>query len=164
MPNSLRPPTGSLRSQLAKVNEYNVTGLVDDLLSPDDQRVLWGASSAEMMAGSGGGYRRGYSTFAIEFGRWVDAAEPTPEAIREHLQEVASGIRAGRISFGDAAAHYRKNRLGAKAGGARPLAKHLARALDSYLSRFPATDKQTIRDAVQILATIADRRAEGESS
>lgn len=154
LPGSLRSDRGTLRTKLAKVNEYMVVGLVDKLLEEADQRVFLGGSPAELMAGTSKGSPRGWSTFAVEFGRWVDASETTDEQAAEHLREVAQAVRNGQLTFGDCAAHYRKCRLGAKAGNARALTMHLARALDSYLKRFPETTSEMIETAVSALGRI----------
>jgi hypothetical protein len=148
LPGSLKPTGGTVRTQLAKVNEYHVIGLIDELLEPDDQRVFLGGSPSELMAGKANCTPRGFCSFAIEFGRWADASSADLETLREHLLEVATAVRSGRIKFGDAAAHYRKNRLGSRAGNARSLGRHLARALDDYLRRFPDTKSETIKAAL----------------
>jgi hypothetical protein len=145
---------GTVRTRLAKVYWFRTVSLVSDLLGEDDQRTILGASTGELLSGGGVPSRRS-NGFAVEFGRWVAFlgldGEIDGDEIRDHLVEVAKQIRDHGVTFSQAAAHYRKNRLGSRAGTATALSRHLAHALDGYLRRFPATTREDIADAIRRL-------------
>ena len=149
----------TLRTQLAHVYQYATIGHVDDLLDSESQRTLLGGSSAELIAGTAKNTPRGFCSFAVEFGRWAELVEPGEDKLREHLLEVVEHVRAGSLTLGQAAAHYRANRLGRRAGTVRALTLHLARSLDAYLRRFPGTSADTITAAIAGLVS-ANRQIE----
>jgi hypothetical protein len=142
----------TLRTQLAHVYQCATIGHIDDLLDEAAQKTLLGGSAREIIAGTAGGPPRGFCSFAVEFGRWAEIVDPPSQKLREHLLEVVEQVHGGSLTLGQAAAHYRKNRLGPRAGNLRALALHLARALDAYVRKFPATSPETIAGAVAVLA------------
>lgn len=154
---------GTLRTRLAGVYWFRTVALVDQLLGDDDQRVLLGGASRDLRSGVAAPSRRAHG-FAVEFGRWVAYLglddELDGDEIREHLVEVARLVREKQVTFSQAAAHYRKNRLGERAGTAFALAKHLARSLDAYLRKFPATPGREVEQAIERLAAVAVIREE----
>jgi len=149
------------RTHISHVYSAATYGYVDKLLPPDDQRVFLGGSWEEIQTGTAGPKPRGFHTFAVEFGRW--SVQVNDETIRDHLLDVAGHLRAGRVTFTRAAAHYRRNRIGKRAGTAKQLAKHLARALDEYLLRFPTTPPEVVDEAILRLAR-ADREVREATS
>jgi hypothetical protein len=151
----------TLRTHLSHVYKAATYGNVDRLLNPDDQRVFLGGSSQEILESRAGPTPRGFHTFAVEFGRW--SVQVDEDTIREHLVDVAAHIRTGQVTFTRAAAHYRRNRVGKRAGNEKALARHLARALDEYLLRFPMTTAEVIERAI-VRLTYADREVRGGSS
>ena len=150
---------GCTRTRVDKAYAYRTIGYVCDL-DDDDQRQFLGGTADEVRSGKASP-PRGYGRFAVEFGRWSEQADD--ETIRDHLLDVAGHLRAGRVTFTRAAAHYRRNRIGKRAGTAKQLGKHLARALDEYLLRFPTTTPEAVEEAIVRLAR-ADREVREASS
>lgn len=99
-------------------------------------------STADILAGSGK-LPRGYPTAATEIGRWIEGAPESEkaEAATVALQIVADARDKG-ISWRDIRTHFRKMRLGEREGNALSLFRHLARAYDEYIAKFPDTAQQ----------------------
>jgi hypothetical protein len=154
----------TLRTQLSHVYQFATIGNVDNLLDDDDQRTLLGGTPKEILTGTGRGTPRGFTTFAVEFGRWSEYFDLADDTIRGHLHDVAERIRSREITFSDAAFHYQALRIGARAGSPRSLALHLARALDAFLRRYPATPPEAIRQALETLSESNERVESAESA
>lgn len=150
------------RTQLAWVYGQATTGYVDALLEPDDQRVFLGRRTRGDRLAAFSGYPRGYTGFAVEFGRWAEGLDAG--TICQSLADCAACLRDGRTTFAHLAACYRKARLGGKAGTPLALARHLTRALDAYLRRFPATTEAEIRAAVGFFAYVQTRGEQEQTS
>jgi hypothetical protein len=111
--------------------------------SAEIQIRLMGFLPADILAGSAK-LPRGYPTAATEIGRWIEGA---PEAERAEAETVALQIVANArdtgASWRDIRTHFRKMRLGEREGNALSLFRHLARAYDEYVAKFPNTTQQT---------------------
>ena len=139
--------------QRTKVNEaYRIraTGRAFDL--PDDeQRVLFGSTQAEIWSGKGPGkFPPGWQTTAEEVGRFLVSIEADNETAADYLRIVVQARRDG-IGWRRIRSHFRSLRLGERRGDVQPLVLELARTVDAYRSRFPATPPEVLVAAARRL-------------
>lgn len=145
--------------QRTKVNEayrLRATGRAFDL--PDEeQRILFGSTKAEIWSGKGPGkFPPGWQTTAEEIGRFLVSIDADNDTAAEYLRIVVQARRDG-IGWRRIRSHFRSLRLGEKCGDVRPLVLELARTVDAYRSRFPATPAETlIAAARRLIVALSD--------
>lgn len=145
--------------QRTKVNEayrLRATGRAFDL--PDDeQRILFGSTKAEIWSGKGPGkFPPGWQTAAEEIGRFLVSIDADDDTAAEYLRVVVQARRDG-IGWRKIRSHFRSLRLGERCGKVQPLVLELARAVDAYRSRFPATPTETlIAAARRLIVALSD--------
>lgn len=139
--------------QRTKVNEayrLRATARAFDL-SDDDQRVLFGATKAEIWSGKGPGkFPPGWQTTAEEIGRFLVSIDADKAAAADALGAVVQARRDG-LGWRAIRSHFRSLRLGERCGSIRPLVLELARTVDAYRSRFPATPPEVLVAAARRL-------------
>jgi hypothetical protein len=133
------------RSRLNWTLLISVVGRIKENLSDDEQIVLFGVPWAQI--DSIGGWPRGFPSVAYELGRLVDE---DPEYAVECLRAVVDARRRG-ICWRGCRAHVRNMRLGRREGNAVALTVALSRAVDAYQTQYPATTRQQIEAAVEML-------------
>lgn len=139
--------------QRTKVNEayrLRATGRAFDL-PDDDQRVLFGSTKAEIWSGKGPGkFPPGWQTAAEEIGRFLVSIDADDDTAADYLRIVVQARREG-LGWRRIRSHFRALRLGERCGAVQPLALELARAVDAYRSRFPATPPEILVAAARRL-------------
>jgi hypothetical protein len=150
--------------QRTKVNEayrLRATGRAFDL--PDDeQRVLFGSTKAEIWSGKGPGtFPPGWQTTAEEIGRFLVSVGADDDTAAEYLRVVVQARRDG-IGWRRIRSHFRSLRLGERRGDVRPLLLELARTVDAYRSRFPATPDETVLAAAHRLVVVLSDETDQE--
>lgn len=145
--------------QRTKVNEayrLRATGRAYDL--PDDeQRILLGTTKADVMSGKGPGkFPPGWQTAAEEVGRFLVSIDADDDTAADYLRVAVQARRDG-ISWRAIRSHFRSLRLGERRGEVQPLTLELARTVDAYRSRFPATPPETlIAAARRLIVALSD--------
>jgi hypothetical protein len=117
---------------------------VVQIAGEDTQRTVWGCTCDDIMAGRGK-FPKGWKTAAVSIGRYLEATGDVGEVVAR----IVADARGKGISFGEIAAHFRRLRLGDREGNADSLTQALARVLDEYRRRFPKTNGQQVRAALQ---------------
>jgi hypothetical protein len=146
---------GCERSRTNEAYRAAAMGPALRLLTAEEQSVLLGMDKGRYM--SGGLLPRGWSSAALEIGRLLEAIDADDETARGYLL-VAVNARRDGVSWRVLRSHFRSLRLGERCGNARSLVAELAKTLDRYCSRFPATTDQTIADAVRVLCGVVSKR------
>ncbi len=146
---------GCERSRTNEAYRAAAMGPALRLLTAEEQSVLLGMDSETYMAGRL--LPRGWSSAALEIGRLLEAIDADDETARGYLL-VAVNARRNGISWRVIRSHFRSLRLGERCGNARSLMAELAKTLDRYCSRFPATTDETIGNAVRILSRVVSER------
>jgi hypothetical protein len=154
--------SGCQRTQTNEAYRLRATGRVFDL--PDDeQRVVFGFTQAEIMAGKGPGkFPPGWQTAAEEIGRFLVSIGADDDTAADYLRVVVQARRDG-IGWRRIRSHFRSLRLGERQGNAIALWIELSRAIDAYLARFPATTKQMIVGAVESLLEVVSEESDPEA-
>jgi hypothetical protein len=151
--------------QRTKVNEayrLRATGRAFDL--PDDeQRILFGSTKNEIWSGKGPGkFPPGWQTAAEEIGRYLVSVGADDDTAAEYLRVVVQARRDG-IGWRRIRSHFRSLRLGERRGDVRPLLLELARTVDAYRSRFPATPDEIVVAAARRLVVVLSDDTEPET-
>jgi hypothetical protein len=131
------------------------------LLSADERTVLLGASDDELRRGTKT-FPRGWESVAVEIGRLLSSLGADDETERGYLL-VAVNARRDGASWRTIRSHFRALRLGKRQGNAMALTTELARTIDGYRSRFPATTDQQMIGAVESLLEVLSERIDGEN-
>lgn len=154
--------SGCQRTKMNEAYRLRATGRALDL--PDDeQRVVFGFTKAEIMAGKAPGkFPPGWQTAAEEIGRFLVSIEADDEAAAEYLRVVVQARRDG-IGWRRIRSHFRSLRIGERPGNAMALWIELSRTIDAYLARFPATTKQMVVGAVESLLEVVSEETQTES-
>jgi hypothetical protein len=148
-----------------KVNEaYRVHSLrIACTLSDDEQRILLGTTEKELWQGKGSGrFSVGWPSAAVEIGRFLLSLGEDESAEAEWLR-VAVNARRNGIPWRDIRSHFRALRLGKRQGNAMALTTELARTIDGYRSRFPATTDQQMIGAVESLLEVLSEQIGDET-
>jgi hypothetical protein len=155
--------SGCQRTKMNEAYRLRATGRVFDL--PDDeQRLLFGCTKSEIMAGKGPGkFPPGWQTAAEEIGRFLVSIGADDDTAAEYLRVVVQARRDG-IPWRAVRSHFRSLRLGERQGNAIALWIELSRTIDAYLARFPATTKQMIVGAVESLLEVVCEQTDPESA
>ena len=132
----------------------NALARVQKLLSAEERAVLFGLTDDDMRRR--GHYPRGWDSAALEIGRLLSAIDDD-DTVRGYLL-VAVNARRDGVSWRVIRSHFRALRLGERQGNALSLLSELARTIDGYRSRFPATTEQMILGAVRNLLDIVSER------
>jgi hypothetical protein len=148
--------------QRTKVNEayrLRATGRAFDL-TDDEQRILFGSTKAEIWSGKGPGkFPPGWQTAAEEIGRFLVSVGADDDTAADYLRVVVQARRDG-IGWRRIRSHFRSLRLGERRGDVRPLLLELARTVDAYRSRFPATpDEIVVAAARRLVVVLSDEPA-----
>lgn len=154
---------GCQRTKLNEAYRLRATGRAFDL--PDEeQRILFGSTKAEIWSGKGPGkFPPGWQTAAEEIGRFLVSIDAEDDTAAEYLRIVVQARRDG-IGWRRIRSHFRSLRLGERRGNALSLLSELARTVDAYRSRFPATTDQMIAGAVRSLFGIVSERIDPETA
>lgn len=147
---------GCQRTKMNEAYRQRATGRAFDL--PDDeQRILLGTTKAEAWSGKGPAkFRPGWETTAEEIGRFLVSIDADDDTAAEYLR-VAVDARRDGVSWRAIRSHFRSLRLGERCGDVQPLVLELARAVDAYRSRFPATPAETlIAAARRLIVALSD--------
>jgi hypothetical protein len=132
-------------------------------LPDDEQRVVFGFTQAEIMAGKGPGkFPPGWQTAAEEIGRFLVSIGADDDTAADYLRVVVQARRDG-IGWRRIRSHFRSLRLGERQGNAIALWIELSRTIDAYLARFPATTKQMIVGAVESLLEVVSEESDPEA-
>lgn len=129
-------------------------------LTAGERTVLLGADDEQRR--SGARLPRGWSSTALEIGRLLEQIDADDETARGYLL-VAVNARRDGVSWRAIRSHFRSLRLGERQGNALSLLSELARTIDAYRSRFPATTDQMIVGAVESLLGIVSEQADAET-
>lgn len=146
-------PDGCLRTKTNHGYRCRALSTVLRILSPDERQALLGCSAEDIQRGVSR-FPRGWDTTAEEIGRFLAAVDADEDTAADYLRVAVNARRSG-ISWRAIRSHFRTMRLGEREGNALSLLSELARAVDSYRSRFPATTNQMITGAVRSLLEIA---------
>ncbi len=149
------------RSQLNNAYRLSATGPALRLLTPEERTVLFGATDDELRRG--GTFPRGWDSAALELGRLLHGIDADDDTARRFLLIAVNGRRDG-VSWRAIRSHFRSLRLGERCGNAVSLLSELARTVDAYRSRFPATTDQMIAGAVRSLLGIVSERIDPETA
>lgn len=134
-------------------------------LPDDEQRVLFGFTKAEVWSGKAGtgNFPPGWKTAAEEIGRFLVSIDQDDAAEAEWLR-VAVNARRDRVSWRAIRSHFRALRLGERKGNTLSLTTELARTIDAYRSRFPATTDRMIVGAVESLLEVVSGEDDDETA
>ncbi len=99
---------------------------------------------------------------AVEIGRLLSSLGADDETERGYLL-VAVNARRDGAPWRTIRSHFRALRLGERAGNAVSLLQELARTIDSYCSRFPATTDTMVAGAVRSLLGVILEQIDGEN-
>ncbi len=152
---------GSERSRMNVAYRAAANGPAMRLLSADERTVLLGASDDELRRGTKT-FPRGWESVAVEIGRLLSSLGAEDETERGYLL-VAVNARRDGASWRTIRSHFRALRLGKRQGNAMALTTELARTIDGYRSRFPATTDQQMIGAVESLLEVLSERIDGEN-
>ena len=145
------------RSQLNNAYRLSATGPALRLLTAEERTALFGATDDELRRG--GAFPRGWDSAALELGRLLHGIEADDDAAQRFLL-IAVNARRDGVSWRAIRSHFRSLRLGERQGNALSLLSELARTIDCYRSRFPATTDQMIVGAVEsLLEVVCDESA-----
>jgi len=150
---------GCQRTKMNEAYRQRATGRAFDL--PDDeQRILLGTTQAEVMAGKGPGkFPPGWQTAAEEIGRFLVLIDADDDTAADYLRVAVQARRDG-IGWRAIRSHFRSLRLGERCGEVQPLTLELARTVDAYRSRFPATPPEIlIAAARRLIVALSDDSA-----
>jgi hypothetical protein len=156
----LLPDCGCQRSRTNEAYRAAATGSAVRLLSAGERVVLLGVDDDRRRAGSA--LPRGWASAALEIGRLLEGIAGDDDTARGFLL-VAVHARRDGVSWRAIRSHFRALRLGERRGNAVSLLTELARTVDSYRSRFPATTDQMIAGAVRSLLEVVSERIDGET-
>jgi hypothetical protein len=131
------------------------------LLSAEDRAVLLGASDDELRRGTKS-FSRGWDSGAVEIGRFLSSLGADDETERGYLLVAVNARRKG-IPWRDIRSHFRVLRLGERTGNSMSLLQELARTIDGYRSRFPATTDTMVAGAVESLLEVLSERIGDET-
>jgi len=131
------------------------------LLTADEQQTLFGCTQDELRTGAKS-FPRGWDSAANEIGRFLVAVGGEDETERGYLL-VAVNARRDGVSWRSIRSHFRSLRLGDRCGNALSLLSELARTVDGYRSRFPATTDRMIAGAVESLLGIVSKESDSET-
>lgn len=128
-------------------------------MKPETQEIILGFPLDNVKNGTKP-FPPGYDTAATEIGRFIESRNDNAEAV-DAAMEILIDARTRGIPWRDIRAHFRKLRLGEKQGNALSLTMQLARALDDYTRKFPATTKAVRVAAIRnLLAIVEDESTE----
>lgn len=131
------------------------------LLSAGERAVLFGVDDEQRR--SGATLPRGWSSAALEIGRLLERIDDDDETARGYLL-IAVNARRDGVSWRAIRSHFRSLRLGERQGNALSLLSELARTIDGYRARFPATTDQMIAGAVRSLLGIVCEENDPETA
>jgi hypothetical protein len=150
---------GCERSRTNKAYRAAATEPALRVLTAEEQVVLLGMDRERYM--SGGLLPRGWSSAALEIGRLLEGIGADDQTARGYLLVAVNARRSG-VSWRMIRAHFRSLRLGERCGNTRSLVSELAKTIDRYCSRLPATTDQMIADAARVLCRIVSERTAAE--
>lgn len=151
---------GCDRSRTNEAYRAAAMGPVLRLLSAGERAVLFGVNDEQRR--SGATLPRGWSSAALEIGRLLERIDDDDNTVRGYLL-VAVNARRDGVSWRTIRSHFRSLRLGERQGNALSLLSELARTIDGYRARFPATTDQMIAGAVRSLLGIVCERIDPET-
>lgn len=157
------PHSNCERTKMNQAYRLGALSIAFDL--PDDeQRILFGFTETEAFAAKAGTgkFPKGWGNTADEIGRFLVSLAGDESAEAEWLR-VAVEARRNGIPWGDIRSHFRALRLGKRQGNALALTTELARTIDGYRSRFPATTDQQMIGAVESLLEVLSERIADET-
>jgi hypothetical protein len=154
-------PDGCARTQTNFTYRTRALHPVSKILSADDQRTLFGCTADDIRRGAGR-FPKGWDTAAEEIGRFLFSIDADEDAEADYLR-VAVNARRDGVSWRAIRSHFRSLRLGEREGNALSLLSELARTIDAYRSRFPATTDQMIVGAVRSLLEVVSEETDPES-
>jgi hypothetical protein len=147
------------RSQMNNAYRLSALGPALRLLTAEERTVLFGATDDELR--SGGTFPRGWDSAALELGRLLHGIDADDDTAADYLR-VAVNARRDGVSWRAIRSHFRSLRLGERQGNALSLLSELARTIDCYRSRFPATTDQMIVGAVESLLEVVSEESAPE--
>lgn len=159
--NGLLPNCGCERSRTNEAYRAAAMGPALRLLTAEERFALLGMDDEQRRSGKP--LPRGWSSAALEIGRLLSAIDGDDETTRGYLL-VAVNARRDGVSWRAIRSHFRSLRLGDRCGNALSLLSELARTIDAYRSRFPATTDQMIAGAVRSLFGIVSERIDAETA
>lgn len=159
--NGLLSNCGCERSRTNEAYRAAAMGPALRLLTAEERVVLLGVNDEQRR--SGGPLPRGWSSAALEIGRLLERIDDDDETIRGYLL-IAVNARRDGIPWRAIRSHFRTLRLGERCGNALSLLSELARTIDAYLARFPATTKQMVAGAVESLLEVVSERIDPETA
>ena len=159
--NLLPSGCGCERSRMNVAFRYAAYRPAMKLLSAGERADLFEATDEELRRV--GTFPRGWDSAALEIGRLLSAIDADDETARGYLL-VAVNARRDGVSWRAIRSHFRSLRLGERCGNALSLLSELARTIDAYRSRFPATTDQMIAGAVRSLFGVVSERIDTETA
>lgn len=152
---------GCERSRTNEAYRAAAMGPAVRLLTAEERVVLLGVDDRRRRNGER--LPRGWSSAALEIGRLLHGIDADDETTRGYLL-IAVNARRNGIPWRAIRSHYRSLRLGERCGNAVSLLSELARTIDAYRSRFPATTDQMIVGSVRSLLGIVSERIDAETA
>jgi hypothetical protein len=153
--------SGCDRSRTNEAYRAAALGPALRLLSAGERAVLLGVDDEQRR--SGATLPRGWSSAALEIGRLLERSDADDDTTRGYLL-VAVNARRDGVSWRAIRSHFRILRLGERQGNALSLLSELARTIDAYRSRFPATTDQMIAGAARSLLEVVSERTDTETA
>jgi hypothetical protein len=151
---------GYERSRVHYAYRMVATSRAMRLLSADERAVLFGPTDEAMQRREA--FPRGWDSAAVEIGRLLSAIDQDDDTVRGYLLVAVNARRTGD-SWRTIRSHFRSLRLGERQGNAVSLLMELARAIDGYRSRFPATTDRMTLAAVRSLVEVISEQINPES-
>jgi len=156
----LLPNCGCERSRTNEAYRAAAMGPAVRLLTAEERAVLLGVDDGQRRAGRP--LSRGWCSAALEIGRLLDRIDADDDTVRGYLLIAVNSRRDG-IPWRAIRSHFRSLRLGDRCGNALSLLSELARTIDGYRSRFPATTDRMIVGAVESLLGIVSGESDLET-
>jgi hypothetical protein len=116
------------------------------------QMSILGFNTDEIMAGTKK-FPPGFQTAATEIGRFMQTSTGHDAVLERIAELINQGNKWSAIR-----SHFRALRLGARQGNALSLFRHLARAYDEYIQRFPDTTQEAAIGGIKNLLTELEDR------
>ena len=154
---SIHESCGSERGRTNTAYRLLCLGKVRRLLSVEELQTLLGFTWEELRDGIKP-FPRGWDSAANEIGRFI----ADDETARDYLL-VAVNARRDGMPWRLIRSHFRNLRLGERQGNSLSLLTELARTVDDYCLRFPATTHQMITGAANSLLEIVSEKSDSET-
>jgi hypothetical protein len=144
---------GCGKTRLNEVYGLKAFHVVSDA-SPDDQKLIWGWTTSDIQAGKPCPMPKGWKTASVEIGRYIEASGSDSDEVLSILVDA----RKRGLAWSVISAHFRSMRLGERGGNAQALFNILRRALNDYWKRFPKTDAEVMKSAIEELLKSVNRQ------